>query len=495
MTAKPAWWRPTLLRRGCVIWVDTGVVLSDLAAITPEQIITLGIDVPDDLTHMSVPLWRSSSKAKYHWADDRSTCQHLPGNRRWQSLKGRTPPPVSDHVPALGFPVPTASVCSGCADSITISPQADAFISVAVELVRAQTWLEVGRQGAADRSWSWLQFARWKARQPLLGARWESLIRAVRGKRWAAAALTLRGVVASRREETDAVARLLAASIGDDSARSAALERAIRMVETESPALEESATVLKISGCHRPPDAYLERIGVRQVPNYKQPSPWHLVAGVWRGEVKRSRSVDVDLLADHLDEKFDHVHDVAALQCCDEHGPPYVAGDCVHTWALRTAQAHRRALIEQWVNRLDMAYSGLIDHGDASDRCTHLVCIPWWPLIEDGMDSIAYLSQFDTVCGPFQLERGAYEVNGVAVVRVPSWAAAHAAELRRPLRCEPIVDEHRQAITLARQEGVSVVGDEFNTRRKTSRLVLDASRKWISHCSQTVSTGARPIGH
>jgi len=81
------------------------------------------------------------------------------------------------------------------------------------------------------------------------------------------------------------------------------------------------------------------------------------------------------------------------------------------------------------------------------------------------------------VCGPFQLERGAYEVSGVAVVRVPSWAAAHAAELRSPLHCEPIVDEHRQAIALVRQHGVSVVGDEFIARRKPSRLVLDARRE------------------
>ncbi|HZE16030.1 MAG TPA: hypothetical protein VE197_10150, partial [Mycobacterium sp.] len=204
---------------------------------------------------------------------------------------------------------------------------------------------------------------------------------------------------------------------------------------------------------------------------------WHVVAAGWRGEAKRCGSVDVQLLAGHLDEKFPHVHDLHALQCCALQDPPFVAGDCIHTWALRTAQAHRRALVEQWVNRLDMAYSGLLDaHRDASDTCTHLVCIPWWPLIEDGMDSVAYLSQFDVVCGPFQVERGAYEVNGVAVVRVPSWAAAHAAELRSPLHCEPIVDEHRQAIALVRQQGVSVVGDEFTTRRKPSRLVLDARR-------------------
>jgi hypothetical protein len=140
-------------------------MLSDLAAVTAEQINALGLDIPDYLADVSVPLWRSSPKAKYHWADERSGCQHLPGNRHWHHSKNRTPPLVSDHVPALGFAVPASSVCSGCGDGITISPQADAFVCVAAELVRTQLWLEGGRQRASERSWSWLQFARWKARR------------------------------------------------------------------------------------------------------------------------------------------------------------------------------------------------------------------------------------------------------------------------------------------------------------------------------------------
>jgi len=81
-------------------------MLCDLAAVTPEQINALGLEIPDDLTGVNVPLWRSSQRAKYHWADERSACQHLPGNRHWQHPKNRTPPPVSDHVAALGFAVP-----------------------------------------------------------------------------------------------------------------------------------------------------------------------------------------------------------------------------------------------------------------------------------------------------------------------------------------------------------------------------------------------------
>lgn len=476
-------------------------MLSDLAAVTPEQVNALGLDTPDDLAVASIPLWRSSPKAKYHWADERSACQHLPGTRHWQQPKDRVPPPVSERVPALGFAVPAPAVCMGCAGSITISAPADAFVAVVAELIRAQQWLEIGRQGAADGSWSWLQFARFKARQPLLGARWDDLLRLVRGRRWAAAALALRGVVATHRQECGAITRLLVASVGDDSERSALLDRTVRLVETESAALEESAAILKISGCHQSRDPYLERIGAIQQPVYRQNSPWHVVASVWRGEAKGGGSIDLSLLAGYLDDQFPHVHDLHALQCCTQHDDAPLEGDCVHTWALRTAQAHRRALVQQWVNRLDMVASGLLDAHDASHTCTHVVCIPWWPLIQDGMDSVAYLSQFELVCGPFQVERGPYEVSGVAVVRVPAWAAAHAAELRSPLRSEPIVDERRQAIALVRQEGVSIVGDEFTARRKPSALVLDAREKldrppaagFFRHPSyRPLTTGAAP---
>ena len=452
-------------------------MLSDLAAVTPEQLSVLGLEIPDGLTEAHIPLWRSSSKAKYHWADQRSACQHLPGNRLWQPRRDREPPSVSDRVPALGFAVPTMAMCSACAAQVAISPQADAFVLVAAELTRAQQWADTGRSGAADGGWTWLQFARWKARQPLLGSRWGDTINAVRGNSWTTTALALREAVATHREDAEAVTRLLAESISDDPGRAALLERAIRMVETDSPALEESATVLHISGCPRAPDAYAELFGARR-DVYEQASPWHVVAGIWRREAKRGGSVEVDLLADYLDEQFPHVHNLHALRCCDLHDPPYLAGDCVHTWAVRVARAHRRTVIEEWVNRLEMAASGLFAvHRDASDACTHLLCVPWWPLTADGMDAIAYLSQFELVCGPYKVGGSAYEVNTVAVLRVPAWAAAHSAELRSPMRSEPIGDERRQAIELAREAGVAVVGDEFGSRRKPSPRVKEARQR------------------
>ena len=76
--------------------------------------------------------------------------------------------------------------------------------------------------------------------------------------------------------------------------------------------------------------------------------------------------------------------------------------------------------------------------------CTHLLCVPTWPLTTDGMDAIAYLSQFEIVSGPYELEHSYYSRHSVVVLRVPEWAAAHATELRAPLHSEPDDGESTQ---------------------------------------------------
>jgi hypothetical protein len=70
---------------------------------------------------------------------------------------------------ALELNISLHDVCSGCARQATISPAADAFVTVVAELVRAAQWVQNGLDGATAGDWTWLQFARWKARQPLVG--------------------------------------------------------------------------------------------------------------------------------------------------------------------------------------------------------------------------------------------------------------------------------------------------------------------------------------
>jgi hypothetical protein len=142
-------------------------------------------------------------------------------------------------------------------------------------------------------------------------------------------------------------------------------------------------------------------------------------------------------------------------------------------------------LIAEWVQRLDMAAAGLnATHFEATGGCTHLLCVPNWPLTTDGMDAIAYLSQFEVVSGPHELEHGYYSRQSVVVLRVPEWAAAHAAELRAPLHSEPDDGESTQPVRLARAAGVPVVSDEFRpSRRKPSTLVVTAREQMLDEAT------------
>lgn len=477
-------------------------MLDDLAVVTPERLDALGVAIPRGLAEATIALYRSTSKSKFHWADQRSRCKHLPGNDRYwaPATRKRPAPPVTNRVPALGFSEPVGSVCLSCARAISVSPPADAFVAVAAELVRGRDWLEIGR-GSGNDSWTWLQFARWKARQPLSGRGWDERLQPVRGKAWTEPGLALRAALSAYRDEANRVARQVADSIGDNPGISTLLERAVLMVETESAVLQESAAVLKISGCGVTQDAYTRMFMPTPARlTYRQSDPWQVVAGLWTHTQKKPSASSIDLgraAADYLDDQFPHVHDLNAIPSCPVHEPPAETGDSVHTWAWRIAQAHRRGLVREWIARLDLAAAGLFDaHHDASDDCTHLICIPWWPLTSDGMDAIAYLSQFQVVCGPVAMEGPTYgPTTEVAVVRAPAWAAAHTAELRSPLRSEPITDEWPQAIRMLREQGVALVEGEFTARRKPSSLVEAAreERNKASSANQYWCEQRRPL--
>jgi len=140
--------------------------MRDMVSLSDQTLRALGIPAPAPLSEATIALWRASPTAKYHWADKRASCRHLPGDP-WANRRAQ--PPVTDRVPALGFEVPESALCSRCADQIAICPQADAFLAVAAELARADAWVNAGRKAAASADWSWLQFARWRSRQPLQG--------------------------------------------------------------------------------------------------------------------------------------------------------------------------------------------------------------------------------------------------------------------------------------------------------------------------------------
>ncbi|OHU57052.1 hypothetical protein BKG82_12730 [Mycobacteroides chelonae] len=444
------------------------MLLTDLAEVTPDDLDRLGISTPPALAGATIAMWRTSDKAKWHWVDERSRCKHLPDGR----YGPRRRPVVPQQIPVLGFDLSRTALCSQCADRIALTAPAEAFITIAAALLRSARWLEQGRAGAAAGSWSWLAFARWKANRPLTGQAWDDALRQVRGKNWAGAALTLRGLVADFRAEADAVTRACVDSIAENPARASQIERAIRMVETDSPAREESDRVLVISGCRvRADDPWAHS------QPYSQSSPWEVVASAWRqsGPAARGHQVLLEALCGYLDDQFPHVHDLAALAGCLVQSPAYEPGECLQSWAWRSAQAHRRAVVSAWLSRLDLALDGIASaNRDPAVDCTHLVAVPFWPPVHDGLESVAYLSQFDVVAGPFKQRSEYFAKPSVAVLRVPEWAAQHAEQLRRPMRTVAIDDEAVQAIQLARAEGIAVMAGEFGRPRKPSQRVQES---------------------
>lgn len=448
------------------------MLLTDLAEVTPHQLEDLGVSVPTALGEATIPLWRRSAGAKWHWADSRARCKHLPGCNSWDTKPTNIQP--DERIPALGFSVPTTSLCSGCQRQIALSGPAEAFVTVAAELVRGRNWLASGRAAASEKTHSWLQFARWKNAQP--SAAWDEAVRQVRGKSWAASALALRGVIVEYNRDAETVTQQYINSIGDNAARASQIERARRMVETDSPAMAESKTLLQIAGCHAPNRGVDALWTAKPEHPYTQPDPWGVVASLWKAvQLDPASRMPLERLCDFLDEQFPHVHDLAALGACSEDTPPYEPGDCLHSWAQRSAQAHRRGIVTEWLSRLDLALDGIAStNPHASFECTHLVCIPFWPLIHDGMASVAYLAQFPIAAGPFTSVEGYFHAPAVVVLRVPDWAAQHAEQLQHPLRTAVIDDDPHQAIAMVRAEGVPIVDGEFTARRKPSRMILDA---------------------
>lgn len=449
------------------------VLLTDLAKVSPDQLDALGISVPPGLSDATIPLWRRSEKAKWHWADARARCKHLPGNS--YPRHGSQAVVAGENVPALGFSINPGSLCSGCQNQISLSGPAEAFVSLAAELVRCGDWLADGRQAASAATDSWLQFARWKNTQPLSRTKWDNTLRQIRGKPWATTALKLRGMVAEYRRDAEAVTQLYIDSIQENPARASQIERAARMVETDSPTLAESQLLLQIAGCPTPSGNQRDLWTAQSERPYIQHHPWAVVASTWKSRhLDAGRPASLDDLCRYFDTEFPHVHDLAALGGCSEHTPPHEPGECLQKWAWRSAQAHRRQIVEQWLSRLDLALDGITStNPHASAERTHLVCVPFWPPTKDTMEAVAYLAQFAIVAGPFTVRHDYYSTRAIAVLRVPEWAAQHVEQLPRPLRTVLINDDPLQAVALARAGGVPVMADEFTQRRKPSQLVED----------------------
>jgi hypothetical protein len=459
---------------------------ADLAIATAEEITRLGLPVPDQLTEATIALYQGSAKGKYHWADARGGCKHVPGAG---FCDPRQLPAPTTLAPVLGFPIPAASLCRHCADNVSISAPADHFLACAAEISRASHWLEEGHDAAGAGQWSWTQFARWRARQPLVGRDWDFLASQVKGPRWKDTGQHLRAAIDDVRTRTATVVGEVARTIIDDAVLEARAERAVLMVGAESDAVAESDHIAAVSTCPGVPrqDSLLfGQEGTRPADCYPrtQPAPWAIVGTLWRRSRKERRPLSTEWACRAVAEFYPHVHDLRALDCspCCVTAAP---GDCVHDWAQRIAEHHSRHIVDAWLERLELAWQGLNSAADDTDARTHLLLVDGWPLTTSERVSIAYLSQFETVFGPFKLSSvdmyGYATHRTVAVLLVPEWAAVHTCERFPHMRAEPRSAKATQAAALARMGGVSVTSEEFGARRKPSRQVTEARARRDRH--------------
>lgn len=463
------------------ILVGVPCSLSDLAVLDPAFLAAHSLSVPDSLAAASVPLWRSKPSSKYHWADSRGWCQHVP--RAEGRVRSRGVPSASEQLPALGFSINEHDVCRQCARQISISPTADLFVKVAAELSRCGLWIVEGEKAMNDRTWTWRDFAEWRARQPLRGPTWVAVSKSIKGAQWKQPAADLAARIEAGQKRSSATVKRLAASIQGDAGQAALLERAIAMVFSESAAQREADQIAAYSMCPGLPDP--DCWFAQQPPRPKgcypkaQIHPWALVSGAWKLDHENGRVIDPEVYCTYLDKIYPHVHDLEALTCSSDVQP---GSGCLHEWAIRMARHQRRNVIAEWVSRLEMAWDGLrASSTDSSDACTHLLMVQGWPLTGRADESLAYLTQFDVCLGPFtfRVDRYGYqEDDHWAVLLVPEWAAVHVSEgFSGKSRSELSDGSRLQAVAMARQLGVPITTEEFKPRRKPSKLVAEARAK------------------
>ncbi len=476
--------------------------VDDLELLSVAALDALGLDpIPMALTTATIPLWQGSSAGgKYHRAGVGSGCRYIRGRRQFS--ESDKPLPANYEATVIDFTLKPSQLCAHCAHTISIPSGVDTAVKVLAELIRAANWKKQGLRGIGEQ-WSWLEFARWKSRRPLVGDHWRAQVKSLRSKGWSQMVLHLLDVSVQLNADAEDTEAALIANIDDDPRSAALLARAVCMVETESQAIAEAKEILAFSGCPREPEPFFGMPG--RVNLYKQVSPWRTVSSLWVHAHKEHAMISLERLDSFLDSEFPHVHDVSALGCT-QYDIPYQPGDCIHSWAARFAQARRREIVHDWVRRLDLAHEGLIATTEApAIEATHLLCIPGWPLTDERLGHLSYLTQFEIACGPISVNDYPDDpLRAIAVLRVPAWAAAHATELPGNIQAEQISTDPMQAVLIARMQGAALVCEEFNTaRRKPSRAVSEERDHLHSRTAQglpqnsflrPLAAGASPFG-
>ncbi|MGW4325933.1 hypothetical protein ACWEKR_08595 [Nocardia sp. NPDC004573] len=360
-------------------------------------------------------------------------------------------------IPLLG--IRWAEVCRNCAN-----------VARSVDPVHASTLRAVGEVSAMrrhidsltrmladpDATFEWLDYAKWRARCPMSTESIAGLIdqiRGVRGYSRTIAAINSAALDYSRRH--DELLAQLATRLGSD-AEDGLLDRAVDIVDTDSPARAESDLLAAITGTA---DSGIRVYGLKD----RSFDAWASVAGLWLAAHRQGHSDPAMITANatrYVAEHLSQVKDLTRLPA-----DPTVAvhpADTPQSWADRVFSTLRDRTVTAWVDRAEMALHGLrgVHRRDHSTEPERALLVAGWPLHVASRARLAYLTQYPQLLPPMPIElrygsrlSDDYDDRDrttVAVLRVPDHAAEQAHAISSHIRSTPLIDDV-DPVTAARQ--------------------------------------------
>ncbi|WP_156371432.1 MULTISPECIES: hypothetical protein [Nocardia] len=407
-------------------------------------------------------------------------------------------------IPLLG--IRWDQVCRNCGNAArSVDPNHAATLRAVAELSAMRRHLDAFTHALADpeATFVWLDYARWRAGCPISTASIaESLdqIRGVRGYSRTIAAINSAALDYSRRHEE--LLAQLATRLGSD-AEDGLLDRAIDIVDTDSPARAESELLAAITGT--------TYSGFRV---YGRPDrsfdAWTSVAGLWLAAHRQGRDDPATITADITRLVAHHLSQVTDLPRLPV--DPTVSvhpADTPQSWADRMFARLRDRTVTAWVDRAEMALHGLrgVHRRDESTEPERALLVPGWPLHIESRARLSYLTQYPHLLAPVPIENRygtsvSYDFDDrdgttVAVLRVPDHAAEQAHAISSHIRSISLtgeVDPTTAARQLLREVGVVVHPlDLADSPRPSSRVETERRRLVTAHNDTQFRYHSRPF--
>ncbi|WP_216917628.1 hypothetical protein [Nocardia noduli] len=408
-------------------------------------------------------------------------------------------------IPLLGLQ--WDEVCRNCGNAArSVDPVHASTLRAVAELSAMHRHIDAFTRTLADPSTDleWLDYAQWRARCPMSTesiAGWIDRIRGVRGYSRTIAAINTAAVDYSRRHD-DLLARL-AERLGSDD-EDGLLDRAIDIVNTDSPAHAESALLAAITGT--------ADSGIRV---YGRPDrsfdAWTSVAALWLAAHRQGHSDPATITADVKRYVAQHLSQVTDLPRLPVDATVSVhPADTPQSWADRMFSRLRDRTVTAWVDRAEMALHGLrgVHRRDESTEPERALLVAGWPLHVQARARLAYLTRYPHLLAPVPIElrhatRLFYDFDDrdrttVAVLRVPDHAAEQAHAISSHIRSIPLSDDLDPATAarrLLREVGVVVHPlDLAHSPRPSARVETERRRLVTAHRDTEFQYHPRPFG-